>query len=124
MNDNLNENCLFVNNGTIIQKGLKSLAKSGTLSISTSSELYLYNDTGEVIDNAPVNNVKFKFSSMLGDSVKMNSSKYSIFLAPPLDFSKGGGMVAGMEYAQREDVKAGNLKRDELIALVDKIQTK
>jgi len=124
----MNDNLLFVSNGMIFQKGIKSLAQSGTLSISTSNELYLYNDTGEVIDSAPIASVKFKFSAMLGDSIKMNGSKYSIFFAPPMDFSKGGGMVggmvAGMEYAQREDVKAGKLKCDELKALVGKTQTK
>lgn len=117
----MSENWIFVSDGMQIGTGMKPKAKNGTLGVTAAEELVLIDDNGQELDRAPVAQVVFKFSMFLGDSIKINGHKWPLSFVPPMKtgpFSSGGGV----EYGMREDVKAGNQRRDELKALVEKIQ--
>ena len=121
----MNSDWIFVSTGMQIGLGIKTKAKNGTLGVTSSEELLLYDDNGQVLDRAPVAQTVFKFSTLVGDSVQMNGHKWPLSFVPPMKTGlfSGGGIVGGMEYAAREDVKAGNQKREEFMILIDKIRT-
>ena len=79
----MNADWRFVSNGILISSGPKKLAKNGIIGVTSELELCLYNDNGEIIDRAPVSQAVVKFSTMLGDSVKMNGRKYGFSFVPP-----------------------------------------
>ena len=114
---------IFVSRGMQIGLGLKTKAKNGTLGITSLRELLLYGDNGEVIDRAPIAQIIFKFSAFSGDSVQMNGHKWPLSFVPPMKTGPfSGGLVGGMAYAAREDVKAGNQKREEFKLLIERIR--
>lgn len=119
----MNENWIFVSNGMTIGMGLKIRAKNGTLGITSTTELILFDDNGVIIDRAPVAQIVFKFSSFVGDSIIINGHKWPLSFVPPMKTGPfSGGLVAGMEYGMREDVIAGRQKREEFKALIERMQ--
>jgi len=123
----MSQDVLFASNEMQMRVGLKMKAKKGSLEVNSVKELVLYGDNGETLDKAPVVGIDFKFSSIDpgATTIKMNGVKWYISFEPPMKstgFGAIGGAIAGMEHAQREDVKAARVRRDELRALVEKIQ--
>lgn len=119
---------LFVCEGLQISVGIKIKAKKGKLEVTPANELVLSGDKSEVLARSSITQVAFKFSSLDPGAVtvKMNGKKWYVAFEPPMKtsaFGAIGGMVAGMEHAQREDVKAARAKREEFRALVEKAQT-
>ena len=120
----MNSDSIFVCKGVQILAGIKIKAKKGSLEVTPAKELVLYGDNGEIIDRTPIPQATFKFSALTGDSVTINGKKLALSFVPPMKtgfFS--GGLVAGMEYSQREDVQAGRARREEFKELVEQIQT-
>ncbi len=118
----MNADWAFSGNGIGIQKGLKILAKNGTLGVTAALELYLYNDAGQVIDHAPLSQAVVKLGSMAGDTVKMNGNKYMLVFVPQPKtsaFGLAGGVAAGMQYGQMLRECA---KRNEFMALIERVQ--
>ena len=119
----MNTDWMFVSGGMQIGLGIRIKAKNGTLGVTSSKELVLYDDKGEMIDRAPIAQIAFKFSTLVGDSIKMNGHKWPLSFVPPMKTGPfSGGFVAGMEYALRDDVRDGKQKREEFKALIEKIQ--
>jgi len=116
----MNGEFVFSHDGMFFQKGLKRDIK-GSLGVTASNELVLSDEKGAVNERAPLAQCVFKFSVMLGDSVKINGKKIILSFVPIM--KGGGGVVGGMEYAQREDVRLGRQKREEFMALVEKNKT-
>ena len=105
----------FVSTVVGISKGIRILAKTGTLGVTTEQELFLLNEKGEVIDHAPIAQVDIKFSG-IADSLKMNGNKYIYYFIPQ---PKKTGMAAGIQHAQELERCE---KRNEFKALVASIQ--
>ena len=119
----MNSDWIFISHGMQVGLGIKVKAKNGTLGITSSKELLLYGDNGEIMDRAPISNIVFKFSSFSGDSVTINGRKWPLSFVPPMNTGPfSGGLVGGMEYAARDDVKAGKQKREEFKVLIEKLQ--
>lgn len=119
----MNENWMFTANGISVKLGMKIKAKNGTLGLTSEKELVLLDDNGGVIDRAPASQVVFKFSSFLGDSIKINGNKFLLSFVPPMKTGPFAGSAgSGMAYGMRDDVKAGEQKRKEFQALIEKIQ--